>query len=78
MNPFLASLLMCTYLVTVVTTFPQSYSSAGEIGQDPESLLSGKNPNLPDLPRGCRIQYKTVYDIVEKDIIETKCDEKYR
>jgi len=78
MNPFSSSLVICTYLVTLVTSLPQNYGSSGDISQDPQTLLTGKNPNLPDLPEGCRIQYKTVFDIIEKDIIETKCDEKYR
>merc|ERR1712062_472784 len=78
MNPFSSSLVICTYLVTLITSLPQNYGSSGDISQDPQTLLTGKIPNLPDLPEGCRIQYKTVFDIIEKDIIETKCDEKYR
>merc|ERR1711988_835154 len=78
MNPFSSTLVICTYLVTLVTSLPQNYGSSGDISQNPQNLLTDKIPNLPELPEGCRIQYKTVFDIIEKDIIETKCDEKYR
>ena len=61
-------------MVTVVIGLPQNYGSGREIGQS----LTGKKPELPKLSEGCEIQYKTVYDIVEKDIIEKKCTEKYR
>ena len=78
MNPYSSSLVICTYLASLVTSLPQNYGSSGDISQNPQTLLTGKNPNLPDLPEGCRIQYKTVFDIIERDIIETKCEEKYR
>ena len=72
MNLLFSFLTIC--MATVVIGLPQNYGSGGEIGQS----LNGKKPELPKLSEGCRIQYKTVYDIVEKDIIEKKCTEKYR
>ena len=73
-NMNLLFLFVTICMATVVIGLPQNYGSGGEIGQS----LNGKKPELPKLSEGCRIQYKTVYDIVEKDIIEKKCTEKYR
>jgi len=56
-------------MATVAIGLPQNYGSGRKIGQS----LTGKKPELPKLSDGCKIQYKTVYDIVEKDIIEKKC-----
>ena len=72
MNLLFSFLTIC--MATVVIGLPQNYGSGREIGQS----LTGKKPELPKLSEGCKIQYKTVYDIVEKDIIEKKCTEKYR
>jgi len=72
MNLLYSFLTIC--MATVVIGLPQNYGSGREIGQS----LTGKKPELPKLSEGCKIQYKTVYDIVEKDIIEKKCTEKYR
>merc|ERR1711971_959115 len=72
MNLLFSFLTIC--MATAVIGLPQNYGSGGEIGQS----LNGKKPEEPKLSEGCRIQYKTVYDIVEKDIIEKKCTEKYR
>ena len=72
MNLLFSILTIC--MATIVIGLPQNYGSGREIGQS----LTGKKPELPKLSEGCKIQYKTVYDIVEKDIIEKKCTEKYR
>ena len=73
-NMNLLFLFVTIFMATVVIGLPQNYGSGREIDQS----LTGKKPELPKLSEGCRIQYKTVYDIVEKDIIEKKCTEKYR
>merc|ERR1712008_197819 len=72
MNLLFSILTIC--IATIVIGLPQNYGSGREIGQS----LTGKKPELPKLSEGCKIQYKTVYDIVEKDVIEKKCTEKYR
>lgn len=72
MNLLFPFLIIC--MATVVIGLPQNYGSGREIDQS----FTGKKPELPKLSEGCKIQYKTVYDIVEKDIIEKKCTKKYR
>ena len=72
MNLLFPFLIIC--MATVVIGLPQNYGSGREIDQS----FTGKKPELPKLSEGCEIQYKTVYDIVEKDIIEKKCTKKYR
>lgn len=70
-------LLIVTFIGLVANTLalPQYGSSGGFGTSSGDKLTGGKRPNLP---AGCRIQYKTVYDIVEKEKFETKCQEKYK
>ena len=56
-------------LVANVSPLPQ-YGSPG--GNGGGSLIGGSSRPKPNLPAGCRIEYKTVYDIEEVENFETK------
>ena len=73
MNP-----LLIFGLVSTTLAMPQyGNGNSGQIGNlnNNGGQQGGRQPNLP---AGCTIQYKTVYDIVENEKFETKCVEKYR
>jgi len=68
--------LIVTLIGLVASSFaaPQ-YGSSGGSGRD--DLTNGNRPS-PNLPAGCRIEYKTVYDIVENEKFETQCTTKFK
>merc|ERR1712110_1395655 len=68
--------LIVTLIGLVASSFaaPQ-YGSSGGSGRD--DLTNGNRPS-PNLPAGCRIEYKTVYDIVENENFETQCTTKFK
>ena len=74
MNPLLITVFG---LVSTTLAMPQygGNGNSGQIGNLNGGQQGGRQPNLP---AGCTIQYKTVYDIVENEKFETKCVEKYR
>jgi len=57
-------------LVANVFALPQYGSNLG--GNGGGSLIGGSSRPKPNLPAGCRIEYKTVYDIEEVENFETK------
>ena len=76
MNPLLITVFG---LVSTTLAMPQ-YGGNGNSGQIGNLNNNGgqQGGRQPNLPAGCTIQYKTVYDIVENEKFETKCVEKYR
>jgi len=76
MNPLLITVFG---LVSTTLAMPQ-YGGNGNSGQIGNLNNNGgqQGGRQPNLPAGCTIQYKTVYDIVENEKFETKCVEKYK
>ena len=77
MNPLLITVFG---LVSTTLAMPQygGNGNSGQIGNLNNNNGGQQGGRQPNLPAGCTIQYKTVYDIVENEKFETKCVEKYR
>ena len=77
MNPLLITVFG---LVSSTLAMPQygGNGNSGQIGNLNNNNGGQQGGRQPNLPAGCTIQYKTVYDIVENEKFETKCVEKYR
>jgi hypothetical protein len=62
------------------TAFPQGYGNSNfnqqHQNQRPQNV-PGKNA-VKQLPAGCRLEYRVVHSIVEKEETQTKCTQKYR
>merc|ERR1711974_60543 len=62
------------------TAFPQGYGNSNfnqqHQSQRPQNV-PGKNA-VKQLPAGCRLEYRVVHSIVEKEETETKCTQKSR
>jgi len=68
-------LLIVTFIGLVANSYALPHGSSGGSGRD--GLTNGNRPKQ-NLPAGCQIQYKPVYDIVENEKFETKCTTKFK
>ena len=63
------------------TAFPQGYGNSNFNQQQHQiqrpQNVPGKNA-VKQLPAGCRLEYRVVHSIVEKEETETKCTQKSR
>jgi len=75
MNPLLLTVFS---IVSSTLAIPQGYGGSGQQIGNLNNNGGQQGGRRPNLPAGCRIQYKTVNDIVQKETFETKCVEKYR
>jgi len=67
-------LLIVTFIGLVANSYALPHGSSGGSGRD--GLTNGNRPKQ-NLPAGCQIQYKTVYDIVQNEKFERKCTTKF-
>merc|ERR1712172_379147 len=67
-------LLIVTFIGLVANSYAPPHGSSGGSGRD--GLTNGNRPKQ-NLPAGCQIQYKTVYDIVQNEKFERKCTTKF-
>jgi len=69
---------ICILALSTTTAFPQGYgnNNFNQQVQRPQNV-PGKNA-VKQLPAGCRLEYRVVHSIVQKEETETKCTQKYR
>merc|ERR1712241_179444 len=68
-------------LIVTLIGFVTSSFALPQYGKAPGGGGANLNPSRkpsPNLPAGCRIQYKTIYDIVEKEQLTQKCSTQYK
>ena len=66
---------ICILALSTTTAFPQGYGN-NNFNQRPQNV-PGKNA-VKQLPAGCRLEYRVVHSIVQKEETERKCTQKYR
>jgi len=68
-------------LIVTLIGFVTSSFALPQYGKAPIGGGANLNPSRkpsPNLPAGCQIQYKTIYDIVEKEQLTQKCSTQYK
>jgi len=84
-------ILILTSTVTVINSFPQKYSpvpysTSQQNGKVQKPIYSVNPPRQPrkietqqaKIAQGCRIENKTMHDVQYKDVIENKCEQKFK
>ena len=75
--------LILSALTIVSQARPQYGSSNNNNGRQPGGSFGQQTQVRPTarpsfLPQGCRIEYKVVYSVEEREEYENKCETKYR
>jgi len=68
-------------LIVTLIGFVTSSFALPQYGKAPGGGGANLNPSRkpsPNLPAGCQIQYKTIYDIVEKEQLTQQCSTQYK
>ena len=80
----LTSIVGLCILAFSTTAFPQGYGPTSGNSNFNQQHQSQRPQNVPgknavkQLPAGCRLEYRVVHSIVEKEETETKCTQKSR
>ena len=69
--------------LTIVSQARPQYGSSNNNGRQPGGNFGQQTQVRPTarpsfLPQGCRIEYKVVYSVEEREEYENKCETKYR